>query len=91
MGKKRCRTKYTSKGIHSNVSKSIIKLVARQTDEAQKLMNLYNAWKKGQNPWITVENPQHGTNRPFSRVRTNDTWGDPKRRAKNAEVSENAA
>ena len=90
MGKKRSRTKYTSKGLRTNVSNAILKFVARQADAGDKLIQLHRAWKKGRNPWLTVENASPGTNRPFTRVRSNDAWGDPKRRSR-PESAENAA
>jgi hypothetical protein len=50
----------------------------------EKMLNLQKAWLKGQNPWITVENPnKNETNKRFIRVRMNDTsLGNPKERAK---------
>ena len=53
-------------------------------DSGQKMLNKQNAWLKGQNPWITIENPsKEQTNKRFIRVRMNDTsLGNPKERAK---------
>ena len=41
-------------------------------------MNKVNAWRAGKNPWITVQNRETGTNRPFYKVKANDLWGNPK-------------
>lgn len=46
--------------------------------EAQKISNQLDAWRKKQNPWITVENTNKGeTNKKFIKVRANDYWGNP--------------
>jgi hypothetical protein len=79
MAKKTSRKKYTSKGIHSNVKSSTIRLLRADRDPLVKLENISRAWKKLMNPWITIENPdKSATNRRFIRVRTNDYWGNPK-------------
>lgn len=50
---------------------------------SDKMMNIQAAWLKGQNPWITIENPnKNETNKRFIRVRTNDILGHPKERNK---------
>jgi hypothetical protein len=69
---------YTSKGERRSSMKTASK------DPGQKMMNIQKAWLKGQNPWITVENPnKNETNKRFIRVRMNDTsLGNPKERAK---------
>jgi hypothetical protein len=69
---------YTSKGER----RSSIKTAS--DDPGQKMLNKQKAWLKGQNPWITIENPnREQTNKRFIRVRMNDTsLGNPKERAK---------
>jgi hypothetical protein len=38
------------------------------------------AWLKGQNPWLSVPNPNTAdTKQKFVRVRANSEWGDPRR------------
>ena len=72
MGKKRCRKKYVSKG--SRVSHS----GKSNHSSAQRFIFKHAAWKKKQNPWLTVENPNKAeTNRLFIRVRADDWWGKP--------------
>lgn len=83
MGKKRSRSTYTSKGIHSNVSKSTLKLVRNSRTELEKELNKAKAWRKNLNPWITVKNTQSGTNRPYYKVRANDVMGDPRKAGAN--------
>lgn len=80
MGKKKCRKTKVSKGQHSNVAASTLKLVVREAYE--KAMDLHTAWLRGTNPWLTYPNPAKGTNQPFLRIRAKDLWGDPKRRFK---------
>lgn len=79
MGKKVKRAKFTSKGERPNVTASTLKMVHRERDPFEHEMNLIKAWRKGSNPWITVQNPERKTNRPYFRVRANDYWGSPKR------------
>ena len=76
---KKTRKKVTSKGIHSSVKKSTTRLVKKDRTFLEKIENISKAWKKFQNPWITIKNPNKSeTNRMFIRVRTNDYWGNPK-------------
>jgi len=69
---------YTSKGERRSSMKTA------SSDPGQKMLNKQKAWLKGQNPWITIENPnKEQTNKRFIRVRMNDTsLGNPKERAK---------
>lgn len=78
MGKKRIRKTYSSAGIHSNVSKSTLALAASGVSEFDKALNKLRAWREGKNPWITVENKDRKTNRPFYKVRANELYGNPK-------------
>jgi len=79
MGKKRNRKKYISKGVHSKTNKTINTLIRAQRAATEKLEFLSIAWKKLQNPWLTIENPnKEQTNRRMIRVRANDYWGNPK-------------
>lgn len=75
MGKKRSRSTYTSKGQRPNVSNSLLKLVSRETSDAQKELNKVEAWKAGRNPWITIANTDGPTNKRFIKVRANDYFG----------------
>lgn len=55
----------------------------RSTDVLTKTMNIQNAYWKGQNPWVTVDNPNRdNTKERKIRVRANELWGDPKAREK---------
>ena len=73
------RKKLTSKGVHSSYSKSLVRKMRSERTAGQRLQFIINAWRKLQNPWITVENPSKDqTNRKFIKVRTNDWWGNPK-------------
>jgi hypothetical protein len=64
---------YVSAGTHSNVAKSTLRAMRASKTEAEKLLNKQKAWVKGQNPWLTIENPnREETNKPFIKVRMND-------------------
>jgi hypothetical protein len=76
MGKKKIRKTKTSKGLRSSISKMACKLV--EPSFIDKAMHKVNAWRDGKNPWITVQNRETGTNRPFYKVKANDLWGNPK-------------
>ena len=77
--KKKSRDHQVSKGIHSSVDRSITKAVRRDRSPLEVLCNKSAAWKKMQNPWITIPNSNpHETAKRFVRVRANDLWGDPR-------------
>jgi hypothetical protein len=78
MGKKKTRKTYKSAGMHSNVAKSTLRLAREGVSSMEKELNKVKAWREGKNPWITVENNQRGTNKPFYKVRANELYGNPK-------------
>lgn len=79
MGKKRYRSKRTSKGIHSSISNGIVQAARAARPAIDAGLNQIRAWKKGQNPWLTVASSSKAekNNKPFERVRANDYWGKP--------------
>lgn len=87
-GKKSSGTSYTSKGVHSNVSKATLRLMRAGKSEGDKLIDKQNAWLKGHNPWVTIDNPnREQTNKRRIRVRMNDLMrGSAKDREKNMYV-----
>ena len=76
MGKKRIRKTTTSKGQRRSIVAGV-KEARRDVPEVVKALNKIAAWKKGQNPWVTVPGTQ--SNQRFIRVRANSLWGDPKK------------
>lgn len=76
MGKKRIRKTQTSKGQRRSIVAGV-KEARRDRSEFDKANNKLQAWKKGQNPWVTVAGTQ--SNQRFVRVRANTLWGDPKK------------
>lgn len=83
MAKKGSGKSYTSQGVHSNVKGSTLSAIKKARSRAEKEMNIQRAWLKGQNPWVTIDNPnKEQLDRLFIRVRANDIWGHPKERAK---------
>ena len=83
-GKSSSGKNYTSKGERSNVSSKTLSGIRKEKYEGDKMLDLQRAWVKGQNPWMTIENPnKNETNKKFIRVRMNDTTlGNPKERQK---------
>jgi hypothetical protein len=78
MGKKRTRSAKTSKGERRSVVAGVRE--ARQSRSTiEKVMNKLIAWKKGQNPWVTI--PSAAGKDQFVRVRANTVYGDPKKSA----------
>jgi len=72
-GKKSSGKHYVSKGERPSVKRSTINAVRNSHSEFRKLGNIIKAYTKGQNPWITVPNPNTmERNKKFIRVRTND-------------------
>jgi hypothetical protein len=66
-------TSSTSKGIHSNVSKSTLRGMRAARSEGEKMINKQDAWLKGKNPWITIKNPNEAeTDKRYIKVRMND-------------------
>ena len=83
MAKKSSGKTYVSKGIHSNVKSSTLSAIREERYEAEKHINVQKAWLKGQNPWVTIPNPnKEQTNKKFIRVKANEVWGHPKERQK---------
>jgi hypothetical protein len=75
--------KSESAGIHSNTNRKLLNSIRRDGGEAQKIINVKNAYWKGQNPWVTIDNPnREETNKRKIRVRANELWGNPKEREK---------
>ena len=83
MAKKSSGKTYVSKGTHSNVKASTLSTIKQDRDPSEKIINAQKAWLRGQNPWITISNPnKEQTNRKFIRVRANELLGHPKERVK---------
>lgn len=79
MGKKRSRSKKVSAGVHSNVSAGTLRLVRQGRTPGEKLAFKLEAWRHGQNPWMSVDTGAVGSNVRFKRVRMNEIYGDPKK------------
>ena len=75
MGKKRIRKTVTSKGQRRSIVAGV-KEVRRDRSPIEKALNKLEAWKKGQNPWITIPGPS--SNMRFVRKRANEVYGDPR-------------
>jgi hypothetical protein len=70
-----------SKGERDSVSWKVTKMIRRERSDADRHMFIFDAWKKGKNPWITIANPNTmERNKKFIRVRTNSIWGNPKKK-----------
>lgn len=81
-GKKSSGKHYTSKGEVGSPMKTA-KYGKTPLDE---MIDKQNAWMKGSNPWITIDNPnKNETNKRKIRVRMNDlkggTYNDVKKRS----------
>jgi low affinity Fe/Cu permease len=81
MSNKSGKVSKTSNGIHSTVSRKTKNAVRRERTAIEKYENIIRAYEKGQNPWITMENPnKQDRKRRMIKVRANDQWGVPKER-----------
>ena len=76
MGKKRTRSKKTSHSERPNISSGTLQAVARNVSPITKAIQKIDAWKKGQNPWISI--PSSKAKEPNMRYRANDLYGDPR-------------
>ena len=54
MGKKKKSDGYTSKGLHSNVSKDTLKAMRKERSHLDTMINKYDAFKKGKNVMLTI-------------------------------------
>lgn len=83
MAKKASGKTYTSKGQHSNVSRKTLNSIRGDDAARLRVQNVQDAYLKGKNPWLTIENPNKAeTAKKFIRVRANDVMKHPKERAK---------
>jgi len=78
MGKKKIRKSMTSKGQRRSIVAGV-KEARRDRSPIEKTMNILKAWKKGQNPWVTVPGPDK--KHAWVRKRANDVYGDPRHTA----------
>lgn len=77
MGSKASGKHYTSKGERAS------SMSTRMKDPAEKVSNVQTAYWLGQNPWVTIDNPnKNETKKVKIRVRANELWGNPKEREK---------
>ena len=79
MGKKRSRIKKVSAGVHSNVSARTLRMLRQNRTPGERLAFKLAAWRRGQNPWMSVDTGAVGSNVRFKRVRMNEIYGDPKK------------
>ncbi len=79
MGGKSKRKGYTSKSVIGGLTAGVKSAMREARGDLDQLLNKQKAWKKGQNPWLTVasSSKKEKDNRPFERVRANDYWGKP--------------
>lgn len=73
------KTKYVSKGDRRSINRALCRDVRADRTYLDKILFKQRAWKKGQNPWITISNPdKNKTNMLNIRVRAREYWGDPR-------------
>ena len=79
MGKKVLRKKYTSKGIVGGATAGVKAAVRAARIPFENELNKIRAWKKGQNPWLTIPSISNAVknNKPYTRIKANDYWGRP--------------
>ena len=75
------KTKYTSAGLHRNVSKHTLNGMKKMLPSWTVFMNKFEAYLNGKNPWITIQNPnKNETNKRFIKVKAVDMYGSLKNR-----------
>lgn len=68
-----------SKGMHSNVSKSLLNALKADRPAWVKTVNQLDAHNKGKRVMVTINNPnKEHTNKRFIRVSADTIWRDPK-------------
>ena len=71
MGKKKSRASQTSKGERRNVTNGL----SDDRSELEKVNDKMNAFLKGKNVMLTIENPiKSETKKPFIRVPAKEQW-----------------
>lgn len=75
MGRKRVRKTKTSKGQRQSIVAGV-KEARSSVPEIDRALGKLVAWKKGQNPWITV--PGTDKNKAWVKKRANEVYGDPR-------------
>lgn len=76
MGKKRTSSGHVSQGIHTSSIKTSVRT------PATRIINQRDAWEKGKNVVLTIENPnKNETNKKFIRVNAWDIWGNPRKKS----------
>lgn len=64
----------------SKINRALCKACRRDKTIYEYFSQLSRKWKKGQNPYVSVPNPDvEQRNKRMIRVRINDWWGDPNR------------
>ncbi len=80
MAKKKQRSKYSSKGLGSNVTADIKKAVRREITYIDRMINQLDAWSKGRRTMVTIPNPNpNETNKRYIRQEGNIVFGPWKR------------
>ena len=73
MGRKKSRDKYVSQGMRKNVSRRWLKLTRKDNDD--RLFNQWDAFMKGKNVMLTIQNPnKNETNKRYIRVPAKHQW-----------------
>ena len=73
MGRKKSRDKYVSQGLRKNVSRRWLKLTRKDNDD--RLFNQWDAFMKGKNDMLTIQNPnKNETNKRYIRVPAKHQW-----------------
>ena len=73
MGRKKSRDKYVSQGLRKNVSRRWLKLTRKDNDD--RLFNQWDAFMKGKNVMLTIQNPnKNETNKRYIRVPAKHQW-----------------
>ena len=79
-GKKSKGTHYVATGERVSVNKKIRNAIRKERTQLQRARNQTDAWLKGKNVVLTIENPnKKETNKRFIRVNANDFWGSPRK------------
>jgi hypothetical protein len=73
---KKTSSKYISNGERNSVRKSLLNVIKAERSVVEKSCIKQDAWVKGKNPWLTIENPDSNqTNKKYIRVKAENYWG----------------
>lgn len=92
MGKKKLRSKYTSKGQRKSMNPKVCNAVRHDRSMVDIALNKMDAFLRGNDVWMTIDNPNHlETNKRKIRVKAHTLFGDWRKFGKLPKLADGAS